>query len=227
MKKLTFVFMMLALPVAAMGQATYYGSPAAFAAATAGYSQIGGVEDFEETPPGAGILGFDDPLVQGVANGPFPAGIIENLEVQCNQGGINPVAPFPRGVGGTGLVFVELGSGFGEVSDLVIANTFVDSLDILTPDAPMAMDFDMVTLLGGTTGQLVVFDTNNVQIGLFAVGVSAPGVYGGIVSTVPIGRINVFDTGGGAEGFDNVAQYVPEPASLLLVVAGLVALRRR
>ena len=178
-----------------------------------------GIEDFEEPPPGAGFLALDDPLCGGIPNGPFPNGIDQlNLCVQSNILGGAPDVPSPRG--GWGLFFFEFGSGFGESSNIVVANRIVDSFDLMfgDPVPPDQQDnhtgvgFDAVSLYGGSTVAIRVFDKNNVEM-VSANSPSDPAGsnFWGVWCPDTIGRINVFDPSKfGAEGADNIQMWIAD-----------------
>ncbi len=180
-----------------------------------------GIEDFEETPPGTPIIDVDDPLCGGIPSTPlpplFPNGIDQlNLCVQANTLAGAPVDPSPHGPP-NGLVFVEFGAGFGESSDIVVAGYFVDSFDLMfgDPVPPDQQDnhtgvgFDVVSIFGGGTVAIRVFDKNNVEI----VSATSPAEAGGfnfwgVWCESTIGRINIFDPGNGVEGGDNIQMWV-------------------
>ncbi len=178
-----------------------------------------GVEDFEETPPGSGLQGFSDPLCGGIPAGPFPNGLDQlNLCVQANTLGGAPVDPSPHGA--NSLDFVPFGSGFGESSDLVLANYFVDSFDMMfgDPVPPDQQDnhtgvgFDTVTLLGGATVEIRVYDKNTVEVvSATSPADTAGSNFWGVWCPDTIGRINIFDPGGGAQGGDNIQMWKDEP----------------
>ena len=182
-----------------------------------------GIEDFEEPPEGTGIVGFDDPLCGGVPNGPFPNGLDQlNLCVQSNLLGGAADTPSPRGP--NALVFVPF-CGIAECDDLVLANYFADSLDVMfgLPVPPDQQDnhtsvgFDAWTLEGSNSVEIRVYDKNNVEM------VSATSPAGGTSDNFwgvwcedPIGRINIFDFGpvGGAEGAGHIQMWIADDPPL-------------
>lgn len=218
----------------ASAQLTWFNNQADFeAAAAGGGNALVGVEDYEASimAPNS-VDGFDDSLQFGVPNipdgFPYPNGT-QGLAALTTQSNLNGAAGFetnPRGLGG-----LAAGSdGFlGIVGDVVIANTFVDSLDLIFDGAlNSAVGGRMVDLLGAGNIEIMVFDTNNNLIGQMNVPGDAGGSsFAGVISTVPIGRLNLFSSG--AEGMDDIQLWVvPAPASLsLLALGGMVALRRR
>ena len=114
------------------------------------------LEDWEKSnlPPN-GIDGFNDPLCGGVAcdpegGCPYPEGSeCEELCIQSNLGGGNPVEPNPRRA--NGMVAVT-GPVFGIVGDIMLSNTFVDSHDlILNVEDVGAVGANTLDLLGGQT----------------------------------------------------------------------------
>lgn len=212
----------------AMGQ-DYYSQGAFEAAASGGGNAKISTEDFENSSPGYVIVGFGDPLTFGTPNYPFDSGLATRLTVQSNTLG-NGKSVSPHGA--NGLAAVEKGAGFGESSDIVVANYFADGYDILPLDSNItAVGFNTLDIFGSNQVGLMIFDTSNNLIGSFNSAADASGKsFFGFVSNTPIGRINVFDSGGGAEGADNIQLWsrVPALGSIaLLGLGGLIAGRRR
>ena len=176
-----------------------------------------GIEDFEEGIGGFGIL--QDPLCGGIPNSGweawYPTGLDElNLCVQSNLLAGTPVNPDPHGA--NGLVTVGFGSGFGESSDLVLANYFVDSFDVMfgdpvppdQQDNPTAVGFDTVSIFGVFV-DIRVYDKNNEEMVSTTSPADAAGSsFWGVWCPDTIGRIKIFDTGNGAEGGDNIQMWV-------------------
>lgn len=216
----------------ATAQLTWFNNQTLFETANAG-NVLDGIENFEESNlPPAEVLGFDDPLQSGVPAGPYPGGLtgLANLTIQSNLMSTGGDTLNPRG--GNALVAASAGfGGFGIVSDVQLANTFVDGLDIIFGGAgQVAVGGDVNDLLGSGNVNIRVYDTANNFLGEMSVPGNAGGTnFTGVNSTVAIGRLNLFTTGAsGAEGLDNIQAYTPEPASLsLLVLGGLALLRRR
>ncbi len=212
----------------AMGQ-DYYNQAAFEAAAAGGGNAHISTEDFENSTPGYVIVGFGDPLTYGTPNYPFDSGLNTRLTVQSNTlGNGKTVSPH----GANGLAAIEKGAGFGESSDIVVANYFVDGFDILTMDANItAVGFNTLDVFGANSVGVMIFDTSNNLLGSFNSGADAGGSsFFGFVSGTPIGRINVFDAAGGAEGADNIQIWsrVPAPGSAaILGLGGVIAGRRR
>jgi hypothetical protein len=207
-----------------------YYNQADFENATNGAHVQYGFEDLEDNNPGFGIVGFDDPLTRGVANGPFPNGLTAPITVQSNLSNGQPNTPNPHGI--QGLAAVEFGSGFGETSDIVVANYFVDSFDIIMQDNFVtAVGFNTIDIFGGGSVEIGVYGLNNEHLGTFSQSADAGGSnFFGFIDAGGIGRINVWSTAGGAEGADNISIWsrIPAPgAASLLGLGGLVAGRRR
>ncbi len=233
MKRIAFVIAAAVMLSASTASAQFNISSAGFIAdQTAAGNLFIGLETFEvnTAAPGA-ILGFGDPLAQGVANGPFPVGNLFPITIQSNT---DPTGATPIPQGANGLVFVEQTAGFGNASDIVLSNTFVNGLDFIfsASDNITGVGFDVLNLLGGPTVSIQVFDTNNVLLAATVSPANAGGTNFLGYTAAPgtfIGRINIFDAAG-AEGGDNILLFtVPEPGSmsLLLVCAVCLVGRRR
>ncbi|MCH7840370.1 MAG: PEP-CTERM sorting domain-containing protein [Planctomycetes bacterium] len=189
-----------------------------------------GVEDFEEStldPNSIELL--DDPLAPGVPNGPFPNGLegVDNMIVQSNMLGMNAPEPNPRGV--DGLVTLSAGM-FAANSDVVGPNTFADSLDLIfdPDDNHTGVGFDVMEILTGNDVRIAIFDKANKLLAKIDWDAEFEKTFFGVWSKVTIGRINIAAFEDGGEIVDNVQLWIPEPASLsLLLVGGLAVIRRR
>ena len=174
-----------------------------------------GTEDFEESilPPNA-VESFDDPLCGGVPNAPdafpFPSGLDElNICVQSNILAGDPVEPSPSGADGLAAV----SSGFlGAVSDVVLANSFVHSLDLMFAEPNhTSVGFRTISLLGKGFVEIRVYDKNeSLLVSSSSPSDPAGADFWGIWCPSSIGRINIFDTGNGAEGGDNIQMWVAQ-----------------
>ena len=198
----------------AQGGLIWFTDQAAFEMFNAGEGKVlKGIEDFEESilDP-KDIDHFDDPLESGVPNGPFLNGLtgLPNLRVQSNLGGGNPSDEDPRGFIGLGAVS---DGAFGAVSDVVFATFLVDSLDLIFTDDKSGVGFNTITLEGdGPSVEVRVYSTTNVLLGVMTTPADPAGTnFIGVSSPDPIGRINIFDPGNGAEGGDNIQAWEAGP----------------
>ena len=172
-----------------------------------------------------GVVGFDGPI-GSAGGGPVGPGTIDAQNVSFDSELDGPGGD-GRGVGGNGLVGVGPSAGFGNPSNAVLANFFVDAYGLSLSEEKTAVEFNAISLLGSNTVDIYVNGA------LLSAGNAAPaaGHRYGILATGDdsISHVSLFDAGGGAEGMQGAGfVYVPAPGALaLLGVAGLVARRRR
>ena len=190
------------------------------------------LEDFEEAnvAPG-GVVAFIGPLSSSTSNTVFSTGeILAGLTVESVP---NPLDTSDGGA----AELVAVGGGFiaiGNPSIAVGPNAFVSDSNLLFTNAS-AVGFDLFTNRVGSPVALVsVFGVGDALLGSFSVFVSRaePAFFGAIDTENLITRINVHVVpGGSGEVFDNIAfgAPVPEPATILLIGSGLLAVvaRRR
>lgn len=215
--------------LAASASAQDYYNQAAFEAAASAGNVKTGVEDFEY-PSGYFVGTGIDPLTQGVANGVYTSGTINPLSIQSNLMGDGGATLQPRG-GVQPLAFFEGGNGFS-ATDSVIANYFVDGLDVIMLNADVsAIGFNPMVYSGSDTLKIQIFDTANNLMGTFSSGANQNETdFFGYISGTPIGRVNLYGVNNNAEGADNISLWsrVPAPGSAaLLGLGGLIAGRRR
>ena len=228
----------LAGMVYADGTVEFFTDPGLFDAALEAAGKVSkGKWDFAATNsqgPSA-ILGFSDPL--NINNpGPFDSVPLDNITIQSNlnpqgQGGPNPRGP-------NALVLVNA-PAFGLDNTAILANTFVDSFDILSGppagDNHNAMGMDVISLVpSGAPIHVTVFDKQDVEVGKLILPGTDQKQFVGLIMNggKTIGRVNIWDTGSepqlGVEGITQLEVFVPAPAALaLLGLVGLIAGRRR
>jgi hypothetical protein len=206
------------------GQAQFDADLAAYGYVMQSQTNWGVLADF-------GITGMDGPVDTNTNNGIFaPGDIPYDLMFASNL--------TPWGTGGlnnepvNGLVGVGPGAGFGNPSNALLANYFVDSFDIFDVGGNVvAMEINALTLLGSNAVDLTLYDDNGANIGASGGSAAPTGRRYGVLVTGAdtIGVLNVYDAGGGAEGVMAVTTYaVPAPGALaLLGLAGLARRRRR
>ena len=207
----------------AQAQVDFYTNQADFdAAIEAAGKLLKGSETYPWTFVDGSVLGIDDPLdvTTSVPGWIKPGILLDNVTYQSNLDPQGLNGPNPRG--GTGLALFTTGF-IGATSDGLVANHFVDSLDILSGppagDNHTAMAMQVVSFNsspGGSAVVVTVFDKDGNQIGktpAFSAQAAAGGAFLGIITQGgTIGRVNIYDTNEGfdAEGLYSLAVYVSE-----------------
>lgn len=252
-KKLASFTVALGLVLGAAPQAQaailFFTDQATFTAAqsSAGNTLLG-TETFEQSTAAPGsIVALNDPLQQGVANGPFLTGLTQPITIQSNTNGGNAATRSPLGAGG--LAAAAAGNSTGVTSDSIFVEDPANSLDLILTSAPQlgGVSFNPLNSNAfggagaGNTLQVQVFDLNEVLLGTTNVianpmGTNFFGVQ--VTDTNTIGRINLFNLSSSVEsaGVDNVSLFqavvtpVPEPSTYAMFAIGLltlVAIQRR
>lgn len=216
------VLTLVALPAtSAVGAVIFYDNEGDFLAQMTGAGYVlEGLETFEENNlPDNSVLGMAGPVCGGIpwvdGNGQgFPTGL-DQLNLCISSTGVGDIALLTNGF-------------FGAVTDVLGANTFVDSTNMEFQNGITAgVGFIVTDLLNLGGSDITVYDTSNNVIGT---SVSAAGrAFVGVYSDVAIGYVNIAAQNGGGEMLDDIQMYnIPGPAALsLLALAGLARRRRR
>ncbi|MCH8151082.1 MAG: hypothetical protein IH830_01755 [Planctomycetes bacterium] len=155
----------------------------------------------------------DDPWTDAGGDDLWPPEL-DNVSFQSNDGP-NPQPPGPNPGGVDGLAFAT--DGFlGLPTNALLANTFVDSFDILSGppagDNHTAMALEIITASSGGGGIFVtVHDMNEEPVGKIDIDVaSEEKAFLGIVMEdgLSIGRVNLYDPTDGAEGISVITVYL-------------------
>lgn len=208
----------------------YYDQGSFQAAAAAAGNAFTGFEDFEDTTPGYFAIGIPEPLTQGVPNYPYPNGL--RAPISCYSNLMGDGGDTMQGRGGAGpLAAFEGGNGYS-ATDSVIANYFVDGLDVVMLNSDVnAIGFNPMVYSGSDTLLIKIFGLSNNLLGTFKSGANNNETdYFGFVANEAIGRVNLYGVNNNAEGADNIELWtrVPAPSSMaLLGLSGLIAGRRR
>ncbi|MDY7109131.1 MAG: PEP-CTERM sorting domain-containing protein [Planctomycetota bacterium] len=213
--------------ISADGWAPFLDQVADYGYAEQSATDFGSLSDF-------GITGIDGPVDENTSNAIFnPGDIPFDLAFDSNLNPFGQGGPAGRGPGGNGLVGVGPSGGFGNPSNALAANYFVDSFDIFATNEGgfRAIAFNALSLLGTDSVDLTAYDENEDALGSFGGSAPAGGNWYGAVMTPDqpsIFRMNLYDTGEGAEGVMDVITYVPAPGAIALFgLAGLAGSRRR
>ena len=180
-----------------------------------------------------GAGGIFDPWTDALGNDLWPPSV-DNVTFQSNIGP-NPQPPVPNPAGLNGLLFGNALAGYD--NNFLVAVSFVHSFDILSgppavpPDNHTAMSFEIVASGPGPAGPVLVtvYDKNEVPVGKIKVDIVVnppPGgpkkAFLGIIMKpgLTIGRVNLFDLGGGAEGISQITLYSDSPGILNTDISG-------
>ncbi len=182
------------------GGAVYYTDRSLFDTAFPGLP----VEDFEAGLWADGaILGCPAPFDALTNNACFASGgILPGVTFQDN--------PLNEAGGGSVDGLVGIGAGaYGAISKNIVSNTFVDSFEIIFDPPVRTAGMDLTHYVSDEiTVDIALFDASDNPIGTTTAMAGNAGMFWGVYSATPIGRINIFSpsaSGDGAEGVDNVA----------------------
>jgi len=217
----------LSTPISA--SVVFFSTPAEFATVLDSLTLMG-TEDWSSASDAPAQL-IDDPLLPGVAKGPFPNGssVDAGVTVQSNSLGDNPTnAP-----GGSLMYYAPAGfvgwSGNVQPSEQLGASFGGHGFDLILSEVggntPVAVEFSpMFYLLNGFTNSasvtIRVFSPSNGFLGSTTV----PNVedcledaYVGILTTDgdSLGRVNIWATSTDVSGADNIAVYSGTPVPVL------------
>lgn len=218
--------------------------------AAASTLEFKGIENWEESTLGAGLLSsLNDPLAPSVGNGTFPTGTnpAAGISVQSNTSENGPSSVSPRG--SSGLAVISAGY-IGSPSDQVGTYVYGDSFDIIVNPSGNysgAVSLNSLYYHGSATTstsnpgtvRVRVYDASNTLLGTQDLaGVNSSGAsFLGIVATAGsnIRRINIastLDPINSGTGADNISVFgsvlpIPEPAVTSLAVFGVLGLTRR
>lgn len=225
----------LLLTAAAHAGVVFYPVPANFNAAATPYTLLG-TEDWSSATNN-NIADVADPLLPGVANGPFPTGskLSPGVQAQSNAGGNSPDLPSA----GHGLVYAPAGfvgySGNVQPSKQLSSNVQGDSFDVIfgstnNPSTVKAVSLSpMFYQLGASSsGNITIRVYNQTNLFLGTTTVSnvqdcLENAYLGIVATNnsdTIGRINLWASSQDASGADNIAVYTGASSAVTLHADG-------
>ncbi|HTJ00049.1 MAG TPA: hypothetical protein VL527_14300 [Dongiaceae bacterium] len=223
------------LTAAAHAGVVFYTVPANFNAAAAPYTLLG-TEDWSSAT-GTNIADVTDPLLPGVANGPFPTGSkpATGVQAQSNANGANADNLNP----GDGMFYSPTGySGFSghiQPSQQLSVNQTGDSFDVIFGDTNNPSNVKAVSLspmfyqLGASSsGNITIRVYNQANVFLDTTTVSnvqdsLENAYLGIIATNnsdTIGRINLWASSQDASGADNIAVYAGTTSPVTLHADG-------
>ena len=212
-------FAALTLSGAAFGDFIFFTDPSEFFAAIEAQGKVSkGLWDFTPNNVGPGFIGaITDPLNFKTAPGTgiWDSMPLDNIQLQSNLNPQGEGGPNPRSA--NALAFAT--APFFEIkNNILVAGTFVDSFDILSGvpvDADhTAMAFNVVNLAGDRESpiHITVWDESeeNAQKHTIDPLGDSDKQFVAILATndMTIGRVNIYDTGNGAEGISAIEVFV-------------------
>ncbi len=212
------IFAVCSILSPAFGELIYFDSKSEFAVYNEAQGHaLKGFEDFEENNLGPNQAAVQNEPLDGNRNVSFPAGLnLDTLSITSSSGlGVTLVTDGFHGVE-TSMVGADLSISSTDLEFLV--NNYV------------AVGLDVVDFTMGEPCNVGIFDLAGQLIEVAVVQSSFDAAFFGVVSDVPIGRIEVASMSFGNELVDNIQVWTPEPGSLALLVLGIAgagSVRRR
>jgi len=174
---------------------------------TAGLSYYSNRGDFDADFPGLPVEGFENGNIPALT---VVALVSDHLDELTNDPYFSPGDILPGiqiGASGTEAPSIAgLGVGIaGNLSKIVLPNFFKDE-EIITFNPPVtAVGFDVHDFTGGTLCNIDILDAIGNPLGSTTSGSSSAGVFFGVCSDIPIGKIILDSQTGTGEGADNIA----------------------
>jgi hypothetical protein len=152
------------------------------------------VEDFEEAQIADNMVAtFQAPLDKDTDNTYFnPGDILHGIAIQDSP----PLTTDGMAILGKGNV--------GLPSKSVGANYFADSTDIIFSAGVHVVGLDLFILTGNENVLITIYDVDGIVIDTTIVAATITGVFWGVCSNEPIGRLNLEGLNSGAEVVDNI-----------------------
>ncbi|MFB3099445.1 MAG: hypothetical protein ACE1ZX_05360, partial [Acidimicrobiia bacterium] len=174
-----------------------------------------GFEDFPWLAPSNSVIGSVGSVDVNLSVPGWlkPGVLIDNLTFQPNLGGADSSQVSPN------ILMALFTMDYLDLpANGLVSSHFASALDIISgapnPANHTAMGMTINSIWGGPTVRVDVYDENNVLIGNTA---AAPagmdGAFLGILATGgnTLGRVNLYDPSGGAEGMFNISVWVSVP----------------
>ncbi len=157
----------------------------------------------------------DDPWTDPAGGNLWPP-FVDNVQFNTN---LQPQGPFaPRNL--DAIAFFPAGTFPGFDNNLMLANFFVDSFEIISGppagDNHTAFALEVVSIIGPlpTLIHVTVYDKQDQELGKYVLKYDGGKRFLGILTKdqVTIGRIDIWDVGGGAEGVSSIAAFAKNPS---------------
>ena len=180
-----------------------------------------GLIDFDDDPD-YGIVGFSGPLTSAGAGPVSPGVVLDNVVIDTVVKNYN-----------TNLAALGPSGGFGNPSNAILANYFVDSLEISFTEPNYTMVMLDLLVAGGRGSAVIVrfYDKNDILIGKDLINAPREGhpvLFWTENRSDSFGRITIESGRTVAGGIMQSEYWVPEPVTLsLLALGGAFVLKRR